>query len=331
MEYRKIIGFGKSSFVVSLPKSWIASNNLKKGSSVSLTEENDKIVISATPIPDSRDGDTSITIDTKGKSDKFLQREIISAYISGYNAIHIRGDDIKEKRKAINDACKNLVALEIIKQDDTAIVAKDFLDITDINLKELIRKIDNNVRSMSHDTIDMLKSKGSGHLSPSNREELLGQIYERDDSINKLSFLCFRSIKDMLMNPSKTRESMIDLFKAWTTVMYLERTGDEMKRLYRNALDIDLTKKEIEEITAAVKEVADIYKNVMRLYHVEEHSHKKTRNYEIAEKCRLFQKKARDRIVSVDAKHQKTAVLYERMSITIAYFEEILRLTYDFL
>ncbi len=31
MEYRKLISFGKSSFVVSLPKSWVTQNKMKKG------------------------------------------------------------------------------------------------------------------------------------------------------------------------------------------------------------------------------------------------------------------------------------------------------------
>jgi hypothetical protein len=135
----------------------------------------------------------------------------------------------------------------------------------------------------------------------------------------------------MLTNPSKTRESMIDLFKAWTTVMYLERSGDEIKRLYRTAMEISMTKKENDEIASAIKEMLDIYKSVMRLYHVEEQTSKKNKNYEIAETCRLFQKKARERITSVDEKQQRTAVLYERMSNTTSYLEEILRLTYDFL
>jgi phosphate uptake regulator len=31
VEFRRLIGFGKSSFVVSLPKNWIEKNKLVKG------------------------------------------------------------------------------------------------------------------------------------------------------------------------------------------------------------------------------------------------------------------------------------------------------------
>ena len=124
---------------------------------------------------------------------------------------------------------------------------------------------------------------------------------------------------------------MIDLFRAWTTVMYLERAGDEVKRLHRTALETEINKKEIDELISSINELLDLYKNVMKLYHVEEQNLKKTKNYEYAEKCRLFQKKMRTRIVSNDQKQINTSEIYERMTNTTSYLEEILRLTYDFI
>ena len=43
MEFRKIIAFGKSSFVVSLPKAWMVAHNLVKGDVVYLEEEDDDL------------------------------------------------------------------------------------------------------------------------------------------------------------------------------------------------------------------------------------------------------------------------------------------------
>ena len=45
MEYRKLISFGKSSFVVSLPKSWIKQNKLKKGDLIHFEDEGNNLVI----------------------------------------------------------------------------------------------------------------------------------------------------------------------------------------------------------------------------------------------------------------------------------------------
>ena len=47
MEFRKLIGFGKSSFVVSIPKGWTQRNKLNKGDIVYLHEEENALVLSA--------------------------------------------------------------------------------------------------------------------------------------------------------------------------------------------------------------------------------------------------------------------------------------------
>ena len=46
MDYRKIISFGKTSFVMSIPKSWVIKNGLKKGDLVSLEENEGNLIMS---------------------------------------------------------------------------------------------------------------------------------------------------------------------------------------------------------------------------------------------------------------------------------------------
>ena len=47
MEYRKLISFGKSSFVVSIPKPWINKQNLKKGDVLYFEETEENLILSA--------------------------------------------------------------------------------------------------------------------------------------------------------------------------------------------------------------------------------------------------------------------------------------------
>ena len=46
MEYRKLISFGKSSYVVSLPKSWVVQNKLKKGDLLYFDEKEKDLILS---------------------------------------------------------------------------------------------------------------------------------------------------------------------------------------------------------------------------------------------------------------------------------------------
>ena len=48
MEYRKLIRFGKSSLVISLPKGWTEKNKLGKGSLVYLDVNSEGLVVSPT-------------------------------------------------------------------------------------------------------------------------------------------------------------------------------------------------------------------------------------------------------------------------------------------
>lgn len=317
MDYRKLIGFGKSSFVVSIPKDWIERHGLVKGSTVTLTEENESIIISPAPIKKSR-ADETRTITTEGKSDKLLQREIVSAYISGCRTIIITGADLRKRRRMLTESFDTLIALEVVKQDDESIIAKDFLDIEDIELKDLVRRIDNNIRSMFIETIELFEN-------PKNTE-LLTHIGERDDSINKLAFLSFRSIKELLMNPSKTRDSMIDLFHTWTTVLQLERCGDELKRAGRIVVEADLEEDELAQLKASLEKLYSLYKNGLATYY--ESSANKDKAYVLSEQCRDFQRETKAKMETAQPHIVQAS---ERMINLASYLEEILRLTYDFL
>lgn len=317
MDYRKLIGFGKSSFVVSIPKDWIERHKLSKGSTVTLTEENESIIISPAPQKKTRAEETR-TITTEGKSDKLLQREIVSAYITGCSTITITGPDLRERRHMLTESFDTLIALEVVKQDDESIIAKDFLDIEDIELKDLVRRIDNNIRSMFLETIELFEDP--------TKTDLIKHIGERDDSINKLAFLSFRSIRELLHNPSKTRESMIDLFHTWTMVLQLERCGDELKRAGRTVQEATLDPEHAAHVKRSLEAIYTLYKRGLTAYY--ESSVNKDKAYLISEECRDFQREIKKHLERSEPHLVQT---YERLMNLASYLEEILRLTYDFL
>ena len=46
VEFRKLISFGKTSFVMSIPKAWVTKNNLKKGDLIVLQEKENNLLLS---------------------------------------------------------------------------------------------------------------------------------------------------------------------------------------------------------------------------------------------------------------------------------------------
>src|SRR3989344_3545083 len=107
MEYRKLIKFGNSSHVISLPGSWLKKNKLNKGDLIYFNENSNNELVLTPEIKDIKTEPKDITIETKDKPVSTIKREIIFAYINNYKTIKIIGD-LKDKRKDVEDILHNL-------------------------------------------------------------------------------------------------------------------------------------------------------------------------------------------------------------------------------
>ncbi len=314
MEYRKIIGFGKSSFVVSVPKDWMKNNNLKKGSSVKIVEEKENLIISPMRDFDSKTNEKSKSLNFE--SEKQLQRELISCYIEGYDNITIKGKNLDKKQNIINKMFENLIALEIVEYNNNKVVAKDYLNLEDISLKNIIAKIDNNVKSMFLD----LKN-----INEKNVKELIFLSEDRDKSINKLSFLGFRVIRKLLNFPSKNNVSILDLFKTWSLLVQLEKIGDELKRIYRMYDD----KRFLENVEDNfVNELYSLYEDSLKIFYNDNKQSFRKKNLEVNDNIRKLRRKVKNKLLKEE--DSKKAQFYEKIINVSSYLEEILRLSFDF-
>ena len=257
MEYRKLISFGKNSYVVSLPKPWVIQNKLKKGDLIYIEENEGNLTLSKKE--DKEKEEKSITIDVNGKSVRRLQREIISAYIKDYKTITLQGDEVKDKAKDIQETIQNLMALEVMEQTSKKIVAKDFLDMNNISLFNLVRKVDVIVRAMIEDCEKMFQ------------EDNYENIAHRDHDVNRMTFLVFRIVEFGLNNASfmhkKHNLSSQDLLHLWWFVFNLEAIADEVKRVSRYMKQIKLDKKQREQFLKILQETKESYLKVMKAFH----------------------------------------------------------------
>ena len=91
IDIRKLISFGKGSFVISIPKGWVTKNRLKKGDLISLNDEGYELVISSNSTTNSQD-QKEISIQTAGKPMDHIKTEIVSAYLNCFDTIDILFD-----------------------------------------------------------------------------------------------------------------------------------------------------------------------------------------------------------------------------------------------
>jgi phosphate uptake regulator len=258
MEVRKLISFGKNSFVISLPKPWVIQNGLKKGDLIYVEEGLNNLELYPGPIEEPKD-EKEIVINVKGKNLKRIQREIIGAYIQNYKTIIFIGDEIKDKAKGIQSFVQKLVALEIMEQDSKRVVAKDFLNVDDISMGQIIKKMDIITRSMLKDCKEMFNVDNSE------------SIYLRDNDVNKFRFLIYRIIWFALEHPSlMTRKLKVvqrDLFNFWWISFSIESIADHTKRISRYLKEIKLDKKEQTLLVDLLSKIEIMYIDLMKAYH----------------------------------------------------------------
>lgn len=250
MQTRKIIKFGKNSYVITLNSEWIKRNNLNKGDHVHILENENNLLVESQPADKSR-SEKVYRLNVKDKKRTDIKREIVTAYMNNYSTIEISGSDIKEKARDIKDILHNLVALAVIEQDATRIIAKDFLNMKEISIMDLIRKMDNILKTM------ITESKGKTSMKIQENIDL------RDNDINRLHILSKRAIKHAFVS-LETKQRMklnnLDLLSLWRVVECLEEIADSTKRIVRYFNASNISKAKEKELIKIYNEIEDFYK-----------------------------------------------------------------------
>jgi phosphate uptake regulator len=257
MDFRKIIAFGKSSFVISLPKSWLETHKLKRGDVVFLEQESDKLVLMPKEKEEQKE-EKKAFINTDGKDAKMVRREIISAFLNYNDYLVIEGKNMHRFSDDIKRIIHNLMAFEIIEQSGTRIVAKDFLKVGDIIIKDYFRRADIIVRSMIKDLIDEQFTS-------------YGNIAERKDSVNRVYLLILKLLKAVLSNISLMKkidlkgEEIITYYRA---CIALQKTASFIQFIASNIADTSL--KYRQNLREMLKELNAYYINVMKAFYAQD-------------------------------------------------------------
>ena len=241
-----------------MPKSWIEKNNLKKGDLISVSDDGFELIISANQ-QEKKLESKEIDIDSKGKDLEFLKAEIVSSYLNGFDTINILFDNhIKEVPK-IKDVIRNLSGLEIMEQTSTRIVAKNLININEISINNIIRRMDIIARAMMEDCI--LCCRGNCNYE---------SIINRDTDVNRLYFLGYRVIKNAMKNPRIAKSLGTDTWRLHSdamTILRLEKIADRQKRIARYLCTSSLDRATLMDLDRIHTDISESYNNVMKAYH----------------------------------------------------------------
>lgn len=263
MEFRKIIKFGNSSYVVSLPTAWIKKNNIKKGDQIFFEEGNNNDIIFKVNNTPNKTIKKKITINSTNKQLIEIERHIISYYIKGYNTIVILDNDMTTRSKEIKTILQNLIGLEILEQTQKRLVAKDLSDINLISIDGIIKRMDVIIRSMIEDSINCLSS------NKKEIEKTVKSVDDRDNDVNRLAYLGYRVLRFFVNYPHLAAEKKLSnkkIFADNIVIDNLEKIADTIKRRTRIHFKLKQDENYKKELTSLLKQLQDIYQSCMKAY-----------------------------------------------------------------
>ncbi len=219
--YRKLIKFGQSTHVVSVPPKWLKQHKLQKGDNVHISHENDSLIVNATKKA-TKEEKKQITIAYTTVEE--FRHQLIAAYINNYKIINVIGYNPKKDIAIIREHVNRFLALEIIQQSAKKIVIQDFCNIKETEPIDLIRRIDIVIRAMFEDAIQCLQG-----------EDCIEQIKQKEMDINRLSFLGLKVLNKSFSAQARRELNLTipQTFYLWELFNHLEKTADQIKRMIR--------------------------------------------------------------------------------------------------
>ncbi|MCA9495468.1 MAG: hypothetical protein KC589_00875 [Nanoarchaeota archaeon] len=246
MEPRKVIKFGNSSYVVTLPYEWVLKNKLEKGSTVNIIENDSCLLVSLNK--DKKENIIELSIDNKPL--KLFNRELISCYLKNFEYIKIVGKDIMERLEEIRVLNEKLSSIEIVEINPDFILLKDLTNPSDLDVKSTVFKI-----------IEMEKVLFD-ELIKEDKKKSYFLITTLDKNINKLTFLSYKALNynlSALYNVKQAKNSI----HYWRIVSAFESIGDIIKRISRYLKNE--TNEHNHYITDALVEVKEFFQFVTNL------------------------------------------------------------------
>jgi len=235
---RRLQVTGGSTYIVSLPKKWITKNQLKKGSLLLISEEEDgSLAISSQSsiTPEKRSGDALITVFPNDNPNTIV-RKTVSAYLVGYNMIRIKIQGHQQmtskQRNTIKDFARRLlVGTEIVTDTPTELILQVLLSYPELSIQSALRRMCIITSSMHKDAITALKNLDS---------QLAKSVVFTDDEVDRFNLYVVRQLKVAIQNPRIIKE--IGLKNARDCLGYrqvtksVERAADHAANIAENVL-----------------------------------------------------------------------------------------------
>ena len=238
-ETRKIQLTGKSTYIVSLPKKWVTSMNLKAGSPLVLSKQSDSSLL-LTPkelVKPAKLGEAGINVSQKDDPNSMM-RKIVALYLVGYSLIRIKTKDERItslQRNFIKDLTrKKLVGTEIITDSPNEMKLQILLSYPELSVENALRRMCLIATSMHEDSMQALKDLN---------KELAREVISLDDEVDRFSLYIIRQLKAAVQSDRVLKDIGLanprDCLGYRVIAKSVERIADHAVKIAENVLLMD--------------------------------------------------------------------------------------------
>jgi phosphate uptake regulator len=236
-EQRKLQVTGGSTFILSLPKDWATKNELKRGSSMMVREEEDgSLSIAPSSFPKKEKQDEAYIRVSQNDNSEAVMRTAISAYLNGYNILHIRAQAQKVLSSKLRNHLKTfarhyLVGTEIVIDTPVDLTLQVLLNYPELTVQNALSRMSIIGSSMHKEAISALKKIDYTSAKA---------VIETDREVNRFGLYIVRLLKLAVSNQRIVKEIGLSYQKECLGYRLIakavERTADHATKIAENTL-----------------------------------------------------------------------------------------------
>jgi len=261
METRKVQITGKSTFIISLPKTWVTKSKIHGGDSIMMIPRSDGTLL-INPKFHEKDEQIKRSVTIELKDEDELVRKFIGAYLAGNNIIEIKSKDgfLSSEKKIIRKITHNVIGPEIIDETTDLVTIKDLLDSSDFSLLKGIKRMHLITRSMHKDAVLALKEKNI---------ELAKDVEERDDEVDKFYWMVAKQYNLVLNDiffADKMNVTPQEMLGYLLIARSIERIADHAKRMAFFTQRVKGNLEIIQKICEASEKITEVFDDSINFF-----------------------------------------------------------------
>jgi phosphate uptake regulator len=265
MDIRRVQMTGGSSYIITLPKQWVQSQQIKKNDSLHLHVQADGSLL-LTPKILQEKSQREIEFKTRSiKNPTFLLQQLIGAYIAGYTTLRITSTPriTVDERNVIRSFTQLAIGPEVVEETDATVTLKDLLNPTEMPLDRTLKRMHIIVKGMLEDTMRALQTKDTA---------LAQDVDSRDNDVDRLHWLLARQYNILLQNVRLAEKMNLTIGMASACFLIgriIERIADHIVKIAKHIpsiIDAKIDPKIIDQMLSASALALDIFNQSLNAF-----------------------------------------------------------------